>query len=364
MRGAARATGGRPALGGRLLGAALALGSGALGPGAASAQEPAPGRDGADFLEREAVREWVRDAAAERGLDRDRVESLFARLEPDPRVLELISAPAERTLSWREYAPIFLTGERIDAGRAWIGEHREALDAAAARHGVPVPVIGAIVGVETFYGRITGGRSVLRSLATLGFDYPPRADFFRSELGEFLTLVDAQGWDAASITGSYAGAMGLPQFIASSYRAYAVDGDGDGRVDLFDSVPDVAASVANYLARHDWRAGAAVAEPWADAPAEAASLVRESLTPAIEPATLREAGFDSPALDAAEAAGELVSVMRFATRAGDGVEGPGDDATGAAFVVGYNNFHAITRYNRSRLYARAVHELARALDAP
>ena len=336
--------------------AATILAALAAVPGAAPAAD-----GGTRFLEREAVREWVRDTAVERDLDRDRIANLFARLEPDPSVLELISRPAERTLSWREYAPIFLTGERVDAGRAWIDEHRGALDAAAREHGVPVPVIGAIVGVETFFGRIAGSRSVLRSLATLGFDHPPRADFFRAELGEFLALAEGEGWDAGAVTGSYAGAMGLPQFIPSSYRAYAVDGDGDGRVDLFDSVPDVAASVANYLARHGWRAGAVVAEPWPDAPASAAELVRDSLTPAIEPAALRAAGFRSPALEAAETAGELVSVMRFASRAG---QGPGDDATGSSFVVGYNNFHAITRYNRSRLYARAVHELARALDGP
>ena len=319
------------------------------------------------------MREWLRDTAVERGLDRHRLAELFVRLEPDARVLELISRPAERTLSWREYAPIFLTAERIEAGRAWIAEHAEALESASAERGVPVATIAAIVGVETYFGRITGKREVLRSLATLGFDYPPRADFFRTELAEFLALADAQGWDAAAITGSYAGAMGLPQFIASSYRAYAVDGDGDGTIDLFESLPDVTHSVGNYLARHGWTAGAAVADPWPDAPADAGELVRESLEPAIEPAALRAAGFSSAALDAAEAAGELVSVMRFATwsgaedgeAAGDGEgPGPGDDATGESFVVGYNNFYAITRYNHSRLYARAVHELARALDAP
>lgn len=341
---------------------ALTLCALAASGGGSARADGALGADDGPFLEREAVREWVRETAAARGLDRDRIADLLARLEPDARVIELISTPAERTLSWREYAPIFLTDARIAAGREWMAAHATELRAAEARYGVPADAIAAIVGVETFYGRITGTRSVLRSLATLGFDYPPRADFFRGELAEFLVLSEAQGWDATTITGSYAGAMGLPQFIASSYREYAVDGDGDGHVDLFGSVPDIAGSVGNYLARHGWAAGEAVAEDWPDAPSGAAALVRDALEPALEPATVRAAGFDSPALDAAEARGERVSVMRFASREGGaGADGPGDDAAGDRFVVGYNNFYAITRYNHSRLYARAVNELARAL---
>ncbi len=332
-----------------------ALRAPALGLVLGALAAPPAHADETPFLEREAVRDWVGALADERDLDRERIASVLSGLEPDPRVLELISAPAERTLTWKEYAPIFLTEERIEAGRAWMDEHADALAAAEREHGVPARIIAAIVGVETFYGRIAGNRAVLRSLATLGFDYPPRADFFRGELGEFLALAEAQGWDAATVNGSYAGAMGLPQFIPSSYRAYAVDGDGDGKVDLFDSVPDVASSVGNYLAEHGWRAGAAIAEDWDDAPETAADLVRESLRPAIAPATLRAAGFDGAALDRAEADEENVSVMRFAAR---------EDGAGERTVVGYNNFYAITRYNHSRLYAMAVTELARALGDP
>ena len=344
---------------------ALALALAAPGPGAAQDAPAADAAPGDPFLERAPVRDWLDELAEGRGLDRDRLAGAFAALAPDASVLELISRPAERTLGWADYAAIFLTDERVAAGRDWMAEHRETLDALAAD--VDPATVAAIVGVETYFGRIVGERSVLRSLATLGFDYPPRADFFRAELGEYLALALDEGWDLADVTGSYAGAMGLPQFIPSSYRAYAVDGDGDGRIDLFGSVPDVVASVDAYLERHGWRAGAPVAEPWEDPP-EAAFALAESgrlRPPALEPATLREAGFGSARLDAAEAAGEAVTVMRFDAWDGPGaLGGDGPGAAGERLLVCYNNFYAITRYNHSRLYARAVHELARALDAP
>jgi len=313
-----------------------------------------------DYLDRETVRDWIRRTSEERGLDQHRVAGLFARLKHRDDIIEKISAPAERTLTWREYRPIFLGNERIAAGRRYLVEHRAVFDRAEARFGVPAEVIAAIIGVETFYGRITGSDRVLEALATLGFDYPPRASFFLSELAEFLTLAEQEGWNPQEVLGSYAGAMGLPQFISSSYRRYAIDFDDDGRVDLFESVDDVIGSVAHYLEQHGWQRGAAVAERWTPASADRASagaLVRDGLKPAIATESVRRLGFSGEAGgEAASDAGvnparQRLSVMTFA----------GD--TGEELWVGYMNFYAITRYNHSRLYALAVHQLAEALGA-
>jgi len=314
-----------------------------------AASEPPGGERGAgDFLTREPVRAWIRETSAERGLDRHRVAGLFARLRTREDILAKIAAPAERTLSWREYRPIFLGDERAAAGRAFIDEHAATLARAEERFGVPPAVIAAIIGVETFYGRFRGKDGVLESLATLAFDYPPRATFFRSELAEFLVLAEAEGWNPLEIEGSYAGAMGMPQFISSSYREYAIDFDDDGAVDLFDAPADVIGSVGNYLARHGWRRGEAVVERWTPAASNrgaARSLVRERLEPAVAPQTVRRLGFAGVGADPER----RLSVMTF------------DGSAGEEFWVGYTNFYAITRYNHSRLYALAVHQLAEAL---
>ena len=158
-------------------------------------------------------------------------------------------------MSWGEYRPIFLTRERIDAGAKFWNKNRAALEAVSERTGVPVEIMVGIIGVETYFGRITGGHRVLDALATLAFDYPPRAKFFRSELEHFLLLVREEQMQATDAFGSYAGAMGRPQFMPSSYRAYAVDSTGDGKRDIWNDWTDVAGSVANYFIEHKWRPG-------------------------------------------------------------------------------------------------------------
>lgn len=308
-----------------------------------------------NYLMRQEVRAYLDEVSETHDLDRNALAGMFARVTVQQSVLDAISKPAERTLTWAQYRPIFVKQARIEQGRAFMDEHAELLDRAQETYGVPPSIITAIIGVETFYGRITGKFGVLESLVTLAFDYPPRAEFFRSELTEFLVLSDAEGWSAVNRLGSYAGAMGMPQFISSSYRQYAVDFDGDGKRDLFDSVADVIGSVANYLSVHGWREDAPVAERWmisGAVPEFVTALVRRSLTPVIAAETVARLGFESELLATGSRDGQLLSVMSL--QGSDGEE----------IWIGYRNFYVITRYNHSRLYAMAVLQLAESFASP
>ncbi len=298
------------------------------------------------FLERESVRAFIRDISAEHQLNQNNVAALFAKANYQQSVIEAISKPAERVLSWSDYRGIFIKQKRIDAGREFMQQYAAELGRAEAQYGVPRAVISAIIGVETFYGRITGKHHVFESLATLAFDYPPRAKFFKSELAEFIVLSQTEGWDTLAVKGSYAGAMGWPQFISSSYRQYAVDFDGDNQRDLFGSTADVIGSVANYLAVHGWQPGASIATKVKYKAAQKPVLEqweRTSLKPAIAAQTVRNAGFN------AASEGNL-RVMKF------------DTPTAVEYWFGYQNFYAITRYNHSAMYAMAVFELSRLLE--
>lgn len=305
-----------------------------------------------NYLQRTEVREYLQTVSRDTGIDRNRLAGLFARLTPQQSILDAISRPAERTLTWRQYRPIFVTEKRTVQGREFIREHQALLQRAESEYGVPVNIIAAIIGVETFYGRITGKHGVLESLATLAFDYPPRSAFFKRELTEFLVLSEAEGWNAGERLGSYAGAMGVPQFISSSYREYAVDFDGDGKRDLFNNLADVIGSVANYLAVHGWVEGAPIAEPWSVEKSAVKDLLRDSLQPSVAREVVAARGFDSKGLSVGAADGRLLSVMNLSGEAGD------------ESWVGYKNFYVITRYNHSRLYAMAVMQLAQSFDTP
>jgi len=246
------------------------------------------------FLYRDDVRDYIKTVSQEHSLDPNRLAVLFAQIQSQQSVLDAISKPAEKVLTWAQYRPIFIKQKRIDAGRAFMEEHAATLAKAEQAYGVPANIIAAIIGVETFYGRITGRHGVLESVATLAFDYPPRAKFFKSELTEFLVLSQSENWDTAAIKGSYAGAMGWPQFISSSYRNYAIDFDDDGKRDLFGSVPDVIGSVANYLNKHGWKPNGPIAEPLlvnSNQRAAVKRLQRKSLKPDIAPSELTALGF-------------------------------------------------------------------------
>ncbi|MBS3799592.1 MAG: lytic murein transglycosylase B [Thioalkalivibrio sp.] len=296
------------------------------------------------YAEREAVQVFIQEQVAA-GRDRETLETLFAATDPQQRILDLISSPAEAR-PWKDYRPIFVTEQRIRGGRDFMNTQGKWLERAEDRFEVEAEIIAAIIGVETYYGRHTGGFRVFDALVTLGFDYPPRADFFRKELGEFLALVDEEDLDPRGTRGSYAGAMGRGQFIASSYRHYAVDFDGDGRRDLLNSWPDAIGSVANYFREHRWNYGE---------PVVARARVEGDLHEALPGRNLQARLSLDELADHGIYPDEPVDADgRYSFIRLQGEEG-------FEYFLGYPNFYVITRYNRSPLYAMAVHQLAEAL---
>ncbi|MEM6708301.1 MAG: lytic murein transglycosylase B, partial [Pseudomonadota bacterium] len=249
----------------------------------------------AEYTEREAVQAFATELVDEHGFDRAALLETLANARKQQSILDAISRPAEKTLSWHEYRPIFVKDSSITQGLEFWREHADALARAEATYGVPAEYIVAIIGVETRWGRILGRYRVLDALATLAFDYPPRSKFFRKELIEFLLLAREEGRDPASLKGSYAGAMGYGQFIPSSYRAYAVDFDGDGERDIWSNPVDAIGSVANYFKQHGWKGAAPVAVLASMPSAEDAfgrldALANENLKPSKTVAELRGMG--------------------------------------------------------------------------
>jgi len=303
----------------------------------------------ADYSERADVQEYVHELVNEHGFEETNLLELFSQAERKDRILESISRPAERTLEWHEYRQIFVKEPRISQGVEFWNTNEDILNAAEARYGVAPEYVVAIIGVETRYGRITGSYRVLDALMTLAFDYPPRSSFFRKELTEYLLLAREEGEDPISFTGSYAGAMGYGQFIPSSYRAYAVDFDDDGARDIWENEADAIGSVANYFSRHGWRPGEPVAMQVSIAGPEAEAMATKSLSMKSTVAELSSAGVDlgEKGLDP-DTSANLYQMMQPAS---------------ADYWVGFKNFYVITRYNHSRLYALAVHELSQAVLA-
>ena len=296
--------------------------------------------------------EFAARAADEYELNQEEIIALLEEARFKQSIVDAISRPAEGK-PWYQYRPIFITDKRIRGGAEFWREHEDLIAQASEQFEVDPQIIVAIIGVETFYGRITGSYRVLDALTTLSFYYPDtgndRSDFFSRELMNFLLLGSEEGLPLRDVTGSYAGAMGLGQFIPSSYREYAVDMDGDGRRDLWSSMPDVIGSVANYLHRHRWQFGQPVT--YAADVAEDANMDRVSrrnFKPEVTVADLTAEGFtpvvpvdgDTPA-----------AVLRLEEEDSD------------AFFITFDNFYVITRYNRSPLYAMAVFELSEAIEA-
>ena len=291
--------------------------------------------------------EFVERVVAEHGFDRADVESTLAGAAIDESILRSISRPAERVVPWHEYRAIFLTPARIEAGIEFWRSNAALVESAAGRHGVEPELLLAILGVETLFGQRMGRYRVLDALSTLAFAYPPRAAFFASELEAFLLMSREEGPHVLDALGSYAGAMGAGQFIPSSFRAYAVDANGDGIRDLWNDWEDILASVANYLAVHGWRAGAPVAVP--------ADKGRDWQGP--EPGQ----GLDLNATVGGLAEAGYVFSTDLPTDAPALVFALERDASASEYWVGFHNFRVITRYNRSVKYALAAYELGTAI---
>ncbi|MFC4259406.1 lytic murein transglycosylase B [Marinobacter lacisalsi] len=308
----------------------------------------APSLRAADgYTDRPEFEAFVDDMARKHAFDADRVRQWLGEARHQPRIIELISTPAERTLEWHEYRAIFIKPGRVQQGVAFLQEHQDAFRRAETESGVPREIIAAIIGVETWYGRYLGSHRVLDALATLAFDYPPRSRFFRSELEQFFLMVREQGFDPTQLKGSYAGAMGYGQFIASSYRHYAVDFDGDDVADILGNPVDAIGSVANYFEEHHWRSGGPVAMRLADNVQVPDRLMTRELKPRFTVSDFRSAGVKVPG---SVAGNEPARVIRL-----EGQDGP-------QWWLTFHNFYVITRYNHSHLYAMAVQELAGELE--
>jgi membrane-bound lytic murein transglycosylase B len=299
-------------------------------------------------LSRPEIQSFIATAAQQPPLTRARVTRILRHARPNPGVIDKISRPAETVLPWWQYRANFVTDQRVADGVSFWLAHRQDLENVARSEGVAPQYIVAILGCETAYGRITGKERVLDSLATLGFDYPPRADFFRGELLQFLLLANEAHLNPLRVKGSYTGAMGAPQFMPSSYRRYGVDADANRHVDLWTDWRDIFASIANLLKQNGWQT---------DAPVLAEAQLSDGAAVPVAPRMLDL----TATLDSLKAIG----ITTHSDLPGDtpAVLIAAEQPAGPAFRVGFNNFYVISRYNRSARYAMAVADLAHAIAA-
>lgn len=294
-----------------------------------------------------AEKQFAQQMAGEHGLDAAAVLEILHRATYRQSVIDTMQRPAEAK-PWKDYRPIFVTQRRIDDGAAFLADNRTLLERIGSQYGVPPELIAAIIGVESNYGRTPMRYRVLDALVTLAFYYPPRSAYFRSELAQLLALHSAAfPYAPEELMGSYAGAMGWPQFMPSSVAKYARDGDGDGKIDLWNSLPDICASVANYFEAFGWQTGAPVALR-ARVAANARTLDPKGLDPVYPLQQLAEWGYTTDAkLDPATPA----TLLRL-----EGADGP-------EFWITFRNFQVISRYNKSPLYSMAVFQLSEAIAA-
>ena len=287
---------------------------------------------------------FIAEMVKEHNYDEKFLRETLSKAERKDSILKAIARPAEKTKPWHEYRDIFLTKKRIKAGKAFLKEHSDTFDVVEKKYGVPREIIASIIGVETFYGRITGSYRVLDALATLGFDYPKRSLFYR-ELKNYFLMVRDNDLDVFAIKGSYAGAMGLGQFIPSSYISYAVDYDGDGKKDLWSNVDDAIASVAYYFKRYGWKTGQPVGQEVTLSNSDADKYANKTLSLKANLTEWKKRGVNPP-----KGLPEQNAAL-FRYQAEDKTE----------YWLAFKNFYVITRYNRSRLYARTVYEFSEIL---
>jgi len=307
----------------------------------------------------EAKARFVRDTAARYALDPAFIEATLAKAQKRQPIINAMARPAERAKPWHEYRPLFISQARIEGGKRFLAQHRAALERVQAQTGVPAEIIVAIIGIETHYGANTGNHHVLDALYTLAFYYPRSGNaeqlerevrrelFFREELAQLFDLVQREGLDILTLKGSYAGAMGMGQFMPSSYLDYAVDGDGDGRRDLFTNTADIFASIANYFVKKGgWVRGGAIAVP-AHLSAGYAEFNPADWTPRYRLDELAARGYTPQ------------RPLRVGTAHATPINLEG--AAGKQYWLGFQNYYAITRYNISKMYAMAVFQLSAAI---
>ena len=302
----------------------------------------------ADYSQHPEAKRFVDEMVAKHGFQRDEVMAILSRAERQQSVLDAIARPAEKAKPWKDYRKLFITADRVQQGVIFAREHAATLARAERETGVPASIVLAILGVETRYGRNTGSYRVLDALTTLGFDYPPRADFFRTQLQEFMLMAREQKLPADRLLGSYAGAMGFGQFMPSSYRNFAVDFNGDGSVDIINNIDDAIGSIANYLKAHGWQRGAPIVVRANVNGPVAENLLRSTLEPQTSLAEYKRQGITS-ATSLPDTTGSALFML--------------EAEAGNEYWLALNNFYVITRYNRSQLYAMAVTQLSEEIAA-
>lgn len=292
------------------------------------------------------VREYINTFSKKYNYNQDQLNTWFNQVNFNQSIIDRMKKPGEAK-PWVDYRNIFIQPARIKQGAEYWKTHGKELTMAEKKYGVPAEIIVGIIGVETYYGKIKGSTNVLEALVTIAFKYPSRSKYFTSELTEFLLLCREQGWNPLNVEGSYAGAMGLPQFMPSSYRTYAIDGNGSGKINLFKDHQDVVASVANYLDRKGWHRG----EP---------TLVRAKVSPSHKKVTEKEAngklnytqgqlaemGY-TPAVSVPK--NLKAGLLAFETE------------QGMQYWITFHNFQTIKRYNNSNKYALVVDILGEAI---
>ena len=323
----------------------------------------------ANYSEHPEAQEVIKTLVSEYGFDQSYVIQILQSAKKQERILESMSSPAEFTWTWDRYKKLFLEEKRIINGKKFISENSALFDRVENEFGVPREIITSILGVETRYGKIKGNFRVLDSLATLGFDFPRRSKFFKSELVQFFILTRENNLNIESVQGSYAGAMGYGQFISSSYRAYAIDYDGDGYADLFNSVPDAVASIANYLKKHGWKRGGAIVKKVQLNTVNKTYNYQKNLnkyiplqyTEGLEEEYVIKEG-DSLLSVAISNDLELQQLITLNNIKDKNIIKIGQTILLSKpkdlYFIGDDNFIAITKYNRSHFYAKAVYDLS------
>jgi len=291
-----------------------------------------------------AVDGFINNMTQQHGFESAELKQLFQSVETKDSIIKAMNRPAEG-MPWHKYRKIFMRDTRIQGGVKFWQDNVNTLQAVEEKYGIPPEIIVAIIGVETLYGERTGGYRVIDALATLGFSYPKRSKFFLSELENFLLLCREEKMNPLEPVGSYAGAMGMPQFMPSSYRHYAADFEGDKKRDIWQNPADAIASVANYFSKHHWQAGKAVAYPVTAQGNAYKQALSKGLKPDTNPQALLKLQIDLPKLSAQEP----LKLLSF------------EQKKGHDLWVGLTNFYVITRYNHSALYALAVFQLSEAI---